>query len=266
MPAPNGLGLLGVDFTWIYTYNQELKFGLWIACGLFVAGVLTLPAIGYMLLLAVGIGTLRNSQGHVHHGTQLMALTILSLFIGYLICTIQNFRTKSWNFITSIVDHRYAYMCALQGIAAYYFIAGVAKIEARGFFRWISELKNFGIYVDRNGQQQYLAGGSEEAYQRSQTLASWINDHPVLTTLIIAPGLIVELAAPLLLLNRRIALLVGLSMAGLHILVGYMMQLSFPMNELIILIFVINVPFTVCWFARKAGSTIGIIDRPVKAE
>ena len=144
-------------------------------------------------------------------------------------------------------------------------LPGIAKIEERGFFRWISELKNFGIYIDRNGHQQYLAGGSLEDYERSQVLAEWVNRHPVLITLLVAPGLIVELVAPLALLNRTMAFLMGVGMIGLHILVGYLMQLSFPMNELIILIFVINVPFFLSWLITKAGSTIGVIKSPVKA-
>ena len=167
--------------------------------------------------------------------------------------------------MTSVKDHQFAYMCGLQAIAAYYFVAGVAKITERGFFRWISELKNFDIYIDRNGHQQYLAGGSLEDYERSQVLAEWVNRHPVLITLLVAPGLIVELVAPLALLNRTMAFLMGVGMIGLHILVGYLMQLSFPMNELIILIFVINVPFFLSWLITKAGSTIGVIKSPVKA-
>lgn len=252
MPAPHALGRC-FDFTWIYAHHQLLKTGLWVASALFVAGVLTLPAISYILVLAIGIGTLRNSQGHIHHGTQMMALTILAITIGYLTGTLRNFKTRKWRVVSSLEDHRLAYLCAVQAIAAYYFVAGFSKIEIRGLKRWITELPNMGLYVDRNGHQQYLAGGGPEAYERSQAIAGWINEHPLLTTLLFAPGLLVELAAPAALLNRRLAFMFGILLLGFHILVGYVMQLSFPMNELLILIFLVNVPFLIVSLPRLAA-------------
>ncbi|MEZ5299514.1 MAG: hypothetical protein R3F11_02425 [Verrucomicrobiales bacterium] len=257
MPVPNGLGHW-IDFTWVYTHHQGLKIGLWIACACYVAGVFTVPAVGYLLVLAVALGTLRNSQGHVHHGTQLMALTLLALFAGYLIAAIRNLSARRWRPFASVKDHRFAFMCGLQGIAAYYFVAGVAKIEARGLFRWIGELQNMGIYVDRNGHQQFLAGGTAEAYERSQAIAAWINAHPILTMMVFVPGLLVELGAPLALLNRRVAFAAGVVVLGLHVIVGYVMQLTFPMNELVILIFLINVPFLASWPILKIGRIAGI--------
>jgi hypothetical protein len=49
------------------------------------------------------------------------------------------------------------------------------------------------------------------------------------------------------------AFLVGVGLLAFHKIVGYVMQLTFPLNEAVLLIFYINVPFLLVWGVGRAA-------------
>ena len=261
--APNGLAQW-FDFTFMGDAETRaiLKGIFKVACIAYILGIGSIPALGVMAFVMVSQGTLRNSQGNVHHGTQLICLVVCGQFLANLALGVyERYKREPFSIFTSLWRQRIVFFVTLQVIAAPYVVAGIWKLHRSGL-EWFLNLPNMAVYVDRNAWQHFQAGGGLEELERGQALAQLILDHPILSILFIGPGLFAELFAFLAPLNRRMAFLFGVGLIAFHKIVGYVMQLTFPLNEAVLLIFYINVPFLIVWtvgrvagFFRGGGAT-----------
>lgn len=242
------------DFTWLA--EPEIAFSLvqkvcLITGIVYCLGVVPLPSLACLLVVIVSVGTLRNSQGNIHHGTQIVGLIALGQFLAYAVDLVnKGERGRLMKlFMPDIAAHRRAFFYSQQMIAAAYVIAGIAKLIRRDFdvVGWVMRLPNMAIFSDRNGWLRFYESNDREALEQAQRVTTFILENPWLTTAMIAPGLIAELFAFVALCNRRIAFLVGATILVMHWMIARVMQLNFPMNELVVWIFFINVPFMASW-------------------
>ena len=92
------------------------------------------------------------------------------------------------------------------------------------------------------GHRSSEGRGELGATGSSLALVSWLSDRPTITRCLFGAGLLTELAPPLGLLNELILMLIGLGLIGLHQANGRLLGLPFPEYQLLVLIYLVNVP------------------------
>ena len=71
---------------------------------------------------------------------------------------------------------------------------------------------------------------------------TWLLERPVLTQCVFATGLLVELGTPIGLLGERVLMFTGLALIALHRGNERLLGLPFPEFQLLVLIYLVNVP------------------------
>jgi hypothetical protein len=254
--VPNALANF-IDLTFLSDPGVwiAVKWIFGVACLCYVAGILPVLSVGWILLVMVGYGTLRNSQGNIHHGTQLISLFVLGQFIGYAYrFVVDEGRQRTLPVAFAHREpHQTAVFYGMQLAVATYIVAGIWKVHRSGFFGWIADVPNLAVQVKKIGLQTYYADGNPAALEHADKMVHWLTAYPWLTSLLIGSGLIFELAAFLALFNRTLCALIGISLYVMHWIIRYVMGLEFGLNEWVLLIFFVNVPFVVAYvFDRKA--------------
>lgn len=257
-PHPNGvaehfnLTFLADADTW-----HILKIVAGFALVAYVAGLLVPLSLGYVLGILILYGTLRNSQGNIHHGYQAFTTVLLAQWVAYLIVAIREDR-KAWlSLFRNVGAHSKAYFYSQQAVVAGYVCAGIAKI-GKGKpswslgWHWVDQLPHMSVHVTRNGIQHFYSEADGRALmEHGERVGRMLTEHPTLTKLAIAPGLYLELLIVFALCNRRMAIWIGLSLLIMHWLIAYIMQLRFPLNEFVIALFFVNVTFLLVAAADK---------------
>jgi hypothetical protein len=237
---------------------EALRWGFAIALGLWVMGVCTPLATGYMLFLMSAVGSLRNSYGNIHHGTQVVGMTVLGYFCGYvwhwLKTDTARSRLKRFLFADSAA-HQTATWWALQAVAATYVVAGASKVIISGF-GWITGLVNLPLHVEKIGLQHYFGLGDISRYEHAQDMAAMLAQWPTLMVIVVGSGLFFELFAFWALYSRWHAAIFGVILYIMHLQIIYLMQLEFPMNHWAILLLMINVPYLLLWCLRRLGLNV----------
>ena len=77
---------------------------------------------------------------------------------------------------------------------------------------------------------------------RSLRLVSWLMERPTVCRWLFAAGLLMELVAPLGLLDERLLLAVGVGLLALHWANGHLLGLPFIEYQLLVLIYLVNLP------------------------
>lgn len=251
-PHPNGLAehfdltFISVPETW-----QALKIGLVVALTAYVAGFAVPLTLGYTLWLMICYGTLRNSQGAIHHGSQLLATALLAQWVAYVLVAIRD--KRAWlSLFRNTKAHSRALFYSQQAIVAGYLCAGIMKVE-RGKpawslgWHWVEQIPHMAIMVTRNGVQQFYndSEGGRAAMEHGARVGGWITENPTLAKLLFLPGLYMELLIVFALCNRRLSFWIGLILLIMHWLIGWTMQLRFPLNECLLVLFTINVAYLI---------------------
>ncbi|MCB1099677.1 MAG: hypothetical protein KDN22_29165 [Verrucomicrobiae bacterium] len=208
----------------------------------FCFGVSPVVSCGYIAFIVIAVGSLRNSQGNTHHGTQIVAMAVLGHWLGYIWYA---WRQRSWKGAVTMAtqaSQRTSFFAAQQMAAAAYVVAGATKLLRSGF-AWFSESPNIAIQVLKIGNQHYYGDGDKAPFDHAQKVAAVISAYPHITQLMLGVGLFAELLAFFALYNKKLGLTVGLSLVAMHLFVGYLMQLTFPLNNFILLFYFIPLPF-----------------------
>ena len=253
-PYPNGLANY-IDFTFLANPYISIIFKilLFIFSIVYICGRLMPISVGYLLFYVVALGTLRNSQGAINHGTQIVALILLGQFCAYCWYRYLELRKQPLNFKNNLSDHDFAVYFSQQAIAAVYVVAGSIKLINSGIvFKmglpipgWIIHLPMIAVEIIKTHSQEYYNTLSAETLERGSTIANWIISHPNLSRIIFSGGLFLELFAFLILLNRRWSFLMGISLILMHLGIFEIMQLKFEYNIYVLLIYTVNVPFLI---------------------
>lgn len=258
-PHPNGLAHY-FDFTFLA--NPKIWFALkGIAAAslvAYVAGFAVPISLGYVVWLMIAFGTLRNSQGNIHHGSQVLTTIMLAQWLAYTLVAIRQ-RSAWLSLFKNVAAHSKSYFFSQQALAAGYICAGIMKIDkgkpawSLGL-HWVEQIPNMAVTVTRNGIQHfYSEADGLSLMQHGVRVGTWIGEHPTLAKLVIGPGLYLELLVVLALCNRRLAFWIGCSMLTMHWMIAFIMQLRFPLNEWMILLFLVNAPFLLLAGLRKLG-------------
>ena len=121
---------------------------------------------------------------------------------------------------------------------------------------WLINARYISIELIKTHRSMYYKGlakepGFDPALAGDVPVAVWMLKHPILTTLMFGAGFFLELFAILALRSRAWALFIGLSIIALHQMIAVMMKLTFHNNEILVLIFLVNIPFWAVWLARR---------------
>lgn len=236
---PNGLAHY-FDLTWIAQHPPGWGCKAMTLAGLaaYVGG--WFPVLGLLpaLFFSVVIGTLGNSQGAINHSTQLVSLILLSQFLVYL---------SAWQpwFKPGLVMHRRVIHASCIVIAASYVVAGVVKLTASNF-RWLHEAPYLAVQLLKTNWSAFH-DTLEMPPPWLQQFTDFLVNHPHAARLFFGGGLLIELTAFVVLINRRWALLGGLAIVALHLSISQVMRLNFENNIYAVLIFLVNVPG---WFRQ----------------
>lgn len=245
MPFPNGLGHF-IDFTFLARPGvwETLKL-LSIPCLLaYSFGFLTGPALAFPLFLIVSFGTLRNSQGAIGHTTQLVALVILAQMGMALWETFR--RGRPW--MDNLDRQRLIIHAARVMIAAAYLTTAISKID-RSDGKWLWQTPNLSVQIVKTQANQYYNTLEKHDPFLMEKLPALIAEHPHVSRVLFAPGLLIELFLFLGLMGRGWSALLGVAGVLLHRGIEILMGLEFGSHEVILWIFYINVPY---WIARVA--------------
>lgn len=219
-----------------------MKLAFAVMLVLFVFGVSPVLSCGCVAFIVIAVGSLRNSQGNTHHGTQIVAMVVLGHWLGYVW---HAWKARQWSAalgMAGIAGERVSFFAAQQMAAAAYVVAGATKLLRTGL-AWFWDSPNIAIQVLKIGNQHYYGDGDKAKYEHALRVAEWIAAFPNITRLMLGIGLFAELLAFFALYNRKLGLLVGLSLVAMHLIVGYLMQLTFPLNNYILLFYFIPLPF-----------------------
>ncbi len=286
-PAPIGLAHY-VDLTWIGqapAFDGLVRFiPLWVQDALiwighppitsswsvialamvifYALGWLPLLSTGVLLAMHVFIGTLVNSQGAIHHTTQIIGYLLLGQFLCHLWHAFkpdpriwdprhswQQVKHHAWNPLAWLGQTAAPGTRAndwvwfsLQMTAAAYVVSGVSKLLRSGF-DWVRDIPNIPLQFEKNHLMWYYNTLEEPTRATSDFAVQVTIDYPQLAQTFFSIGLILELTAFLILWRRSLALLWGLGLFMLHTFVTELMNLQFFFNKTALILLAVNLPF-----------------------
>ncbi|TLD70655.1 hypothetical protein FEM03_10075 [Phragmitibacter flavus] len=232
-----------VDLTWLADDPPGFATKAIVMAGLFLYTIGIAPALGLFpaLFYSICIGTLVNSQGETQHSWQLVTLMCLGQFIVCLLPQRTPLGALRWQTRTLLApqlerQQLVAYTATVV-IAASYVVSGIVKLIASDF-QWVIRVPYLAVQLLKNNWAGfYDTGISPPAWLEQATRL--IIDHPNLARLFFGSGLVLELTAFIVLINRQLAFWFGLALVSLHVGIFYVMNLTFNQHIAAILIFLV---------------------------
>ena len=109
--------------------------------------------------------------------------------------------------------------------------------------KWIIDSPDVAVQIVKSHSQKYYEYLQPQWSDMGMTYANWITAHPWLTRIMLTGGLVLELFAFLLLINRAWAAAIGISLILMHLAIGELMALHFPQNIQGDFALLVNAPF-----------------------
>jgi hypothetical protein len=261
-PQPHGLAVWGVDFTWLG--KEEMSpylVPLWVVCLLlYVANVFPVITLLPVLVASIGLGVLGNSQGAIGHTTQVLTVVLLAQWLAYAWSALQP-RTRL-SMPHGFTRQQLAADWGRQSLAATYVVSALTKlVESKG--DWFSDTPYFGLQVVKSEGMGFYDHLAPRLADSSAWLGQWMVDHPMITAVILAAALPLELLVFLGLRNRRIALFFGVLLYVFHSTVTEVMQLGFLYHKLLLLALFMN---PVWWVVRIVAKKWAVEPPMTKSE
>ena len=273
MKRPTGIGRF-IDLTFLSHQVEEggktirpweniIRWTVLASLVLYVTGfrLALLVSLTVLTLCSTMVRTLANSQTHTHHGYQIVTLTLLAQAMVIWYVYIWQWRNKR-RFEPELHLGSYFIYYSQGLIAATYVLAAITKIiNSKGLWLW--NARYICIELIKSQRSMYYKGlpskpGFDPALAGDVTVAVWMLKHPLLTTLMFGAGFFLEVVALIALRNRQWALAIGLSIIAMHQMIMVMMKLTFHNNEILVLIFMVNVPFWIVWACRAGWRNEGL--------
>jgi len=205
---------------------------------------LTMPIVAFLF---IGAGTLNTSQGSTQHHLQVGAVLLLTLALWHLGSALWTRFKDSGHDLQKV--HRLAPFFAIQVLVASYLLAGIAKLDESGL-AWISDARHAPVALRKTSDQYYFSVTDQappKAIGVMERVPHLVQElfvaKPWIASLFMGPGLLLELAAVFALVGRRSALVIGAILVGFHYMVSEVMNLHFELNNHLIAIYLLNVPF-----------------------
>ncbi|MEM8954762.1 MAG: hypothetical protein AAGD22_11475 [Verrucomicrobiota bacterium] len=245
-PQPTGVAQF-VDITWITIgpVQELITFAFFAFLALYLVGFFPLTATIGLFVIHTLTGTLVNSQGAIHHNTQLIGLVLLGQILAHIYWRLKpnlalqrnpRLSADPLTPATLLIYH------SQQLIAAGYVASGISKlINSRG--EWISQIPNIPIQFEKNFAYRYYDHLEPPAQEASEGMIHFIAENPAAAQVLFGFGLFLEALCFLALMNRATLALWGLALWIMHHTISSVMGLGFAFNKAILLIFFINLPF-----------------------
>ena len=243
-PMPAGLGHW-IDLTWLSDGDKHEMFRniIYAGLGVYALGLalpLTLPLItlGHILYY-----TLFNSQGFTHHGHQIVSLVLMAQTgVVWWSCIRRKF---SLGFPDDWINSRILWQSTII-IAGTYVVSVITKMKQSGGM-WLWRANNVAVDIIKTQRQTYYNDLNPENVGDPAN-ALWLLAHPWQARLLFSSGVILETLSFVAIGSRVLAFFIGVSLIAMHRSIEELMGgLTFPNNEYLCLIFLINVPFIVAW-------------------
>ncbi len=254
-PYPTGIANL-VDLT--FFSNPEIyQVVYWVFCAallVYVSGFLLPIVLPVMASVHIGMITIYNSQGATHHSYQLVSLILLAQWVVYWVPWVRKvFGRQALSLPEGRHWRDYAVWYSLQVIAAAYVIAGVIKLmRSKGM--WIVDSPNLAVQLLKTNAQNYYGRLETDAvFEQRAALAQFMIDNPNITRLFLGAGLLIEIFAFVLLINRRWALVAGIFILALHWGIDMTMGLNFKYQMTVVAIFLVNAPYWAGQLGKRGG-------------
>ena len=247
-PDPVGLAHF-FDLTWLgdpavlALYKQVF---LVILC-VYAAGLalpVTLPVLAIMQMLPY---TLINSQGFTNHSHNILSVALMSQAL-VAVCHLRG----GWLQPQACMN-AWLLAAAQAGIACTYLISVCSKMIASGG-TWLFKSHYIALDLVKTMRQNYYSQ-LEPRFATEPEGVVWMLQHPKLTALVFNSGFFLEALIVLAVGTRRLAFFFGVSAILMHRSIHYLMGLEFHQNEVMLVVFFVNVPFLMAalwaWGERK---------------
>jgi hypothetical protein len=227
-----------------------VRMCFWGALGLYVCGVAAPIALTYIFLVDISLGSLTASQGAHGHSRQTMDLLVMGLMMASWAGVFLKQRGGMLNMLWwTTPAQNLAVNWGRQMMMAAYAVSAVTKeLNSDGF--WFTKTESFVLAVIKAQEEANLKGMTPISPEAAG-FAQWMLGHPLIAGGMLLGAWLLEICAPLALLNRRIALLMGILYWFFHWMNGWFMGLGFPLNRWLITLFFINAAFWVVWAFKK---------------
>lgn len=238
MRKPNGIAKI-IPFGWMAN-DSVLRTGkIVVACGLalYVAGLFPVLTLFPAVLFMTGTGALRNSQGDISHHMQLVAMVLLAQWLTYVVMAA---RRRGWLRPPAAVQERVIFWSLLT-IGAGYTASGLEKLDASDG-RWIAEVPALSVQVIKAVSSAAYSSGEPVSGFKAVTVPKLIIDHPNLSRVFFGAGLALELLGFLMVVSKRHAFWVALSLLLMHLGISMVMEIDFWNHVAVLFIFAVNVP------------------------
>ena len=252
-PNPTGLARF-INFTVLAKPNvhRRLTLLVWVGLCFYVAGI-GMPAVTLCLCLYVTAReSLDNSQGAIEHAWNAVALVLLVQAALYGFEAFNTVFRPTFRFANGVTYDQVAFFCSQQAIVAVYFTAALSKLlNSRG--TWIGRAPRVVLQIRKTSRQSYYTRLDSSHLDRSDRVATQVLQHPNLTRILLASGLIVELISPLFLYNRIANLTGGAFLILFHLVNDRYMRLPFKEQRFLVAIFFLQIPFALVTLGRLLG-------------
>jgi len=240
-PRPVGIAHF-MDVTWISSeaLHPYLVGIFWIAVALYVIGFLPMLATTILFVLHMVAGTLGNSHGATHHTVQIVGFALLGQVLAHLYFKFSQLRKKESLLVKT--PHGPLIYCTTQLVAAAYVVAGLSKmLRSRG--SWLKDSENLTVQMEKGIRKNFYDTHSEQGNDAIHWFVRFMDESPLIAKAMLGSGLILELFAFLALINRWTLAIFGIGLWLMHESISAAMGLGFAFNKLVLLVFLINVPY-----------------------
>lgn len=258
-PHPNGLAMW-FDFTFISKDSLEkpLRNAVAVSLLLYVLGVPAALSLLLPMFFGIAASTLANSQGAIGHTSQVLHLTLLSLWLAgvwSLWC-----RWKKKPLPHNYTSGEFEASWARQGIMAGYVVSAISKL----FFSegsWLTSARYLPLHIVKNKDME-VYDKLDPASVSHEWLPQLMMEHPLWCIVIFGLALPLELFAFLGLCNRRAAAFFGIGLIGFHETVTQLMSLSFIFNKILLLAFFVAPWWWIArWFQKQPATAVTLASR-----
>jgi hypothetical protein len=236
VPKPNGLARL-IPLGWMADSGLVGFFKPVVGLGLlaYILGLAPAVTLFPALLVGVGTGALRNSQGDISHHSQLAMMVLLAQWLVYVVHAV---RVRSVTKVDEAVHSR-AVWWSVMTIAAGYVASGIVKLKATDF-QWIQRVPVLAVQsIKANLSQYYSTLVPAEGFKLT-VVPDLIVKYPNVARLFFGTGLVLEVLGFLLLLNRPMCRWFGVALLLMHVGIAFLMEIEFWNHMWLLLIFCIN--------------------------
>jgi hypothetical protein len=251
--VPNGIARF-MDLTFLAAPGvyAGLKVAITVGLCVYASGVLLPVVLPFLLVAHVMVRTLFNSQGWVHHGVQMVSLVLLAQTVIVLGFTLRRLVTRRpYPFTGGRSMNSYLLFYSQMAIVLIYVVSVVSKID-RSDGQWFAKSHYIGLQVVKAERDRYYAdlGPPEPG---DVPAARLMLAHPTLTRIFLGAGVMLEFFAFLALAGRVPAVSIALALIGFHRSIAALMSIYFHFNEMLLVIFLVNVPYWTYRLARRLG-------------